>query len=160
MHRLDKDTSGVLLLAKQRKALTQVQDQFRERGTHKVYAALVNGAWPAGRKVIDVALVKTLDAQGERHVHAAGAANPDARRSITLVKVARAFAQHSLLDVTLKTGRTHQIRVHLAHEGHPIVGDPKYGDFAANRAMARGAHRFARMFLHARQLAFDHPSSG
>jgi 23S rRNA pseudouridine955/2504/2580 synthase len=160
VHRLDKDTSGVLLLAKQRKALTQVQDQFRERGTHKVYAALVNGAWPAHRKVIDVALVKTLDAQGERHVRAAGAASPDARRSITLVKLARAFAQHSLLDVTLKTGRTHQIRVHLAHEGHPIVGDPKYGDFAANRVMARGAHRFARMFLHARHLAFDHPASG
>jgi 23S rRNA pseudouridine955/2504/2580 synthase len=160
VHRLDKDTSGVLLLAKQRQALTQVQNQFRERGTHKVYAALVNGAWPARRKVIDVALVKTLDAQGERHVRAAGAASADARRSITLVKVATAFAQHTLLDVTLKTGRTHQIRVHLAHEGHPIVGDPKYGDFASNRAIARGEHRFARMFLHARHLAFDHPASG
>jgi 23S rRNA pseudouridine955/2504/2580 synthase len=64
-----------------------------------------------------------------------------------------------LLDVTLKTGRTHQIHVHLAHAGHPIVGDPKYGDFAANRAMARGEYRFARMFLHARHLAFDHPAS-
>jgi 23S rRNA pseudouridine955/2504/2580 synthase len=62
--------------------------------------------------------------------------------------------------VTLKTGRTHQIRVHLAHEGHPIVGDPKYGDFAANRALARGEHRFARMFLHARHLAVDHPATG
>jgi 23S rRNA pseudouridine955/2504/2580 synthase len=82
------------------------------------------------------------------------------RRSITLVKVARRFKAHTLLDVTLKTGRTHQIRVHLSHEGHPIVGDPKYGDFALNRAMARGEHRFGRMFLHARQLAFDHPASG
>jgi 23S rRNA pseudouridine955/2504/2580 synthase len=160
VHRLDKETSGVLLLAKKRSALTHVQDQFRERGTVKVYAALVNGVWPAGKKVIDVALLKTLDVQGERHVRAVNADNPDARRSITLVRVARKFALHTLLDVTLKTGRTHQIRVHLAHEGHTIVGDPKYGDFAANRLMARGEHRFARMFLHARHLAFDHPAGG
>jgi 23S rRNA pseudouridine955/2504/2580 synthase len=160
VHRLDKETSGVLLLAKKRSALTHVQDQFRERGTMKIYSALVNGVWPASKKVIDVALLKTLDAQGERHVRAVGASNEDARRSITLVKVARLFAQHTLLDVTLKTGRTHQIRVHLAHEGHGIVGDPKYGDFATNRLMARGEHRFARMFLHARHLAFDHPAGG
>lgn len=160
VHRLDKETSGVLLLAKKRSALTALQDQFRERGTTKVYAALVNGAWPAGRKVIDVPLLKTLDAQGERHVRAVAADHDEARRSITLVKVARKFAAHTLLDVTLKTGRTHQIRVHLAHEGHPIVGDPKYGDFALNRTMARGELRFARMFLHARHLAFDHPASG
>jgi 23S rRNA pseudouridine955/2504/2580 synthase len=140
--------------------LTNVQDQFRERGTVKVYAALVNGVWPASKKVIDVALLKTLDAKGERHVRATHPDNLDARRSITLVKVVRNFGQHSLLDVTLKTGRTHQIRVHLAHEGHTIVGDPKYGDFAANRLMARGAHRFERMFLHAKHLAFDHPASG
>jgi 23S rRNA pseudouridine955/2504/2580 synthase len=137
-----------------------VQDQFRERGTVKTYAALVNGVWPASKKVIDVALLKTLDAKGERHVRAVGPQDEDARRSITLVKVAQQFAQHSLLDVTLKTGRTHQIRVHLAHEGHGIVGDPKYGDFAANRLMARGEHRFARMFLHAQHLAFDHPATG
>jgi 23S rRNA pseudouridine955/2504/2580 synthase len=160
VHRLDKETSGVLLLAKKRSALTNVQDQFRERGTQKIYAALVNGVWPVSKKVIDVSLLKTLDAQGERHVRAVNADNTDARRSITLVKVARTFAQHTLLDVTLKTGRTHQIRVHLAHEGHTIVGDPKYGDFAANRVMARGERRFARMFLHARHLAFDHPAGG
>jgi 23S rRNA pseudouridine955/2504/2580 synthase len=160
VHRLDKETSGVLLLAKKRGALTALQDQFRERGTTKVYVALVNGAWPASRKVIDVPLLKTLDAQGERHVRAVAADHDEARRSITLVRVARKFAAHTLLDVTLKTGRTHQIRVHLAHEGHPIVGDPKYGDFAANRAIARGELRFGRMFLHARHLAFDHPASG
>lgn len=159
VHRLDKETSGVLLLAKRRSALTHLQDQFRERGTVKIYAALVNGVWPASKKVIDVSLLKTLDARGERHVRAVDAGNEAARRSITLVKVARPFARHTLLDVTLKTGRTHQIRVHLAHEGHGIVGDPKYGDFAANRLMARGKHRFARMFLHARQLSFDHPAS-
>jgi 23S rRNA pseudouridine955/2504/2580 synthase len=160
VHRLDKETSGVLLLAKKRSALTALQDQFRARGTTKIYAALVAGAWPDSRKVIDVPLVKTLDPRGERHVRAASADHADARRSITLVQVARRLDAHTLLDVTLKTGRTHQIRVHLSHEGHSIVGDPKYGDFAANRELARGAHRFARMFLHARHLAFDHPATG
>jgi 23S rRNA pseudouridine955/2504/2580 synthase len=160
VHRLDKETSGVLLLAKKRSALTALQDQFRARGTVKVYSALVAGAWPASRKVIDVPLVKTLDADGQRQVRAVKPEAEHARRSITLVKVLQRLPAHTLLDVTIKTGRTHQIRVHLAHEGHPIVGDPKYGDFAANRAMARGPQRFARMFLHARHLAFDHPASG
>ncbi len=159
VHRLDKETSGVLLLAKKRSALTALQDQFRNRDTDKRYAALVAGAWPANKKVIDVALHKTLDAQGERHVRPVAADHADGRRSITLVKVAQAFAGFTLLDVTLKTGRTHQIRVHLANEGHAIVGDPKYGDFALNRQMARGEHRFARMFLHARRLVFEHPAS-
>ena len=73
---------------------------------------------------------------------------------------AKAGAAYSLLDVTIKTGRTHQIRVHLAHEGHPIAGDPKYGQFEANRQLARGALKFERMFLHARRLKFSHPASG
>ena len=164
VHRLDKETSGVLLLAKKRSALTALQDQFRNRtndkGIDKRYAALVIGTWPANKKVIDVALHKTLDAQGERHVRAVAADHADGRRSITLFKVAQKFSQFTLLDVTLKTGRTHQIRVHVANEGHAIVGDPKYGDFALNREMARGEFRFARMFLHARQLGFEHPASG
>jgi len=160
VHRLDKETSGVLLLAKKRSALLAVQDQFRNRDTDKRYAALVIGAWPANKKVIDVALHKTLDAQGERHVRPVVADHADGRRSITLVKVAKTFSAFTLLDVSLKTGRTHQIRVHLASVGHPIVGDPKYGDFALNRQMTRGEHRFGRMFLHAKQLAFDHPASG
>ena len=166
VHRLDKETSGVLLLAKKRSALTALQDQFRQRGTHKVYAALVFGEWPERLKVIDQPLLKTLDAAGERHVRVASPAQPgheEARRSITLVRVVqrlvRAGTPLTLLDVTLKTGRTHQIRVHLAHAGHPIVGDPKYGDFERNKALAR-ATRFARMFLHARELGFDHPTSG
>ena len=163
VHRLDKDTSGVLLLAKKRSALTAVQDQFRSRDTGKSYSALVFGDWPEKLKVIDQALHKGLDAQGERHVRVVAAEHADGRRSITLVKVAQRLTLGgqalSLLDVTLKTGRTHQIRVHLASQGHPIVGDPKYGDFARNKAFAR-AQRFERMFLHARQLAFDHPASG
>jgi len=163
VHRLDKETSGILLLAKKRSALTALQDQFRQRQgdkqVAKTYAALVFGRWPARQKVIDLALHKTLDSAGERQVRVVGADHADGRRSITLVRVAQAQVAHTLLDVTLKTGRTHQIRVHLAHHGHPIVGDPKYGDFALNKAFAR-SHGFGRMFLHARQLAFDHPADG
>ena len=163
VHRLDKETSGVLLLAKKRSALTAVQDQFRSRDTGKSYLALVFGDWPEKLKVIDQALHKGQDAQGERHVRVVAADHADGRRCITLVKVAQRLTLGgqplSLLDVTLKTGRTHQIRVHLASQGHPIVGDPKYGDFSRNKAFARAQH-FDRMFLHARQLAFDHPASG
>ncbi len=171
VHRLDKETSGLLLVAKKRSALVALQDQFRGRETGKTYSALVIGAWPASKKVIDVALHKFLTAEGERRVRAVGAlgqAHDDrdlaGKRSITLVKIARKFADYTLLDVTIKTGRTHQIRVHLQSEGHPIVGDEKYGDFSANKAMARGdavkGHRFDRMFLHARRLRFEHPSTG
>ena len=159
VHRLDKETSGILLLAKKRSALTALQDQFRDRNTGKTYAALVFGEWPAKLKVIDSALHKTLDAAGERHVKVVSADHADGRRSITLVKVTHQWPGLTLLDVTIKTGRTHQIRVHLASSGHPIVGDPKYGDFARNKLFARERH-FERMFLHARDLSFDHPASG
>jgi 23S rRNA pseudouridine955/2504/2580 synthase len=164
VHRLDKETSGILLIAKKRSALTALQDQFRRREIGKTYAALVIGTWPAGKKVIDVPLHKFLTGEGERRVRAVSPAAEEGRRSITLVKVAQAYAGYTLLDVTIKTGRTHQIRVHLAHEGHPIVGDEKYGDFSVNRAFARGqalaGFRFDRMFLHARRLRFDHPATG
>ncbi len=178
VHRLDKETSGLLLVAKKRSALTALQDQFRSRETGKTYAALVIGAWPASKKVIDVALHKFLTGEGERRVRAVDAdhvlrqAQDDrglrqaqaGRRSITLVKVAQRFSDFTLLDVTIKTGRTHQIRVHLTHEGHPIAGDAKYGDFAVNKALARGeagpGHKFNRMFLHARRLRFEHPATG
>ena len=158
-HRLDKETSGVLLLAKKRSALTALQEQFRARGTAKVYAALVFGAWPARLKVIDEPLYKTLAADGQRHVRVVSKASDEGRRSITLVRVVQTYADATLLDVSIKTGRTHQIRVHLAHAGHPVVGDPKYGDFERNKAFARTRH-FARMFLHARELGFDHPADG
>jgi 23S rRNA pseudouridine955/2504/2580 synthase len=164
VHRLDKQTSGLLLLAKKRSALTALPDQFRAPVTDKSNAALVIGAWPASKKVIDVPLHKTQGADGQRRVHAVQPDDDVGRRSITLVKVARRLAQYTLLDVTIKTGRTHQIRVHLTHEGHPIVGDDQYGDFALNRQFARGeglaGARFERMFLHAKRLAFDHPASG
>ena len=164
VHRLDRETSGLLLIAKRRSALTALQDQFRQRETGKTYQALVIGRWPAKLKVIDVALHKYLDAAGERRVRAVAPGTEEGRRSISLVKVAQQYADFTLLDVTIKTGRTHQIRVHLQNAGHPIVGDDKYGDFALNKALATGrqlaGHRFERMFLHARRLAFDHPVSG
>jgi len=169
VHRLDKETSGLLLIAKTRKALVALQNDLRsknpERAIGKTYAALVAGAWPDKLKVIDVALHKYLDAEGTRRVRAVAAEDADGRRSITLVRVAERFgARFTLLDVTIKTGRTHQIRVHLAGAGHVVAGDPKYGDFALNKALARGAQvpgaRFDRMFLHARRLRFVHPESG
>ena len=168
VHRLDKETSGVLLLAKKRSALVALQAQMRPgaggRPVAKTYAALVRGAWPQALKLIDAPLHKYLDVAGERRVRSVDADDEQGRRAVTLVRVARRFAGFTLLEVTLKTGRTHQIRVHLADAGHPIVGDDKYGDFALNRRYARGEEvpgvRFERMFLHARRLAFDHPATG
>ena len=168
VHRLDKETSGLLLVAKTRPALVKLQNDLRSRAPGraigKSYSALVIGAWPESLKVIDVALRKDTLADGSRHVRTVDEGDERGRRSISLVRVAQRFARFSLLDVTLKTGRTHQIRVHLADAGHAIAGDPKYGDFVLNRALARGqlvaSLRFDRMFLHARRLRFVHPASG
>ena len=166
VHRLDRETSGILLVAKKRSALINLQDQFRERETGKTYLALVQGAWPANKKVIDLPLHKYLQADGERRVRVTTADDPDGMRSITLVKVRKLIEPRplqglpamSLLEVTIKTGRTHQIRVHLSSQGHPIVGDDKYGDFDLNRRVQK--HGLKRMFLHAWRLQFNHPASG
>ncbi|HXE21554.1 MAG TPA: RluA family pseudouridine synthase [Rhodoferax sp.] len=167
VHRLDRETSGILLVAKKRSALTALQDQFRSRETGKTYLALVLGDWPAGKKVIDAPLHKFLlasgqDGAGERRVKVVAKDDPDGMRAVTLVKVAQRLAGFTLLEVTIKTGRTHQIRVHLASHGHPIAGDDKYGDFERNRLLQkkRGDAGLKRMFLHAWRLQFDHPSSG
>ncbi len=196
VHRLDRDTSGILLVAKKRSALTHLQNQFRERETGKTYLALVQGTWPANKKVLDKPLVKFLlpgvdGKEGERRVKVTTKDDPEGMKSVTLVKVAshtfldlgvslplpagegrgegRANGRKegkagskpvtrpfTLLEVTLKTGRTHQIRVHLASEGHPIAGDDKYGDFEWNKALQKLGLK--RMFLHAWQLRFSHPS--
>jgi 23S rRNA pseudouridine955/2504/2580 synthase len=173
VHRLDRDTSGILLVAKKRSALKQLQDQFRERETGKTYLAMVAGAWPANKKVLDKPLHKYLLPDGERRVKVVARDNPDGMPSVTLVKVLRQGAAEpavgttvgtgfSLLEVTIKTGRTHQIRVHLATEGHPILGDDKYGDFELNKALSRSqqAPGLKRMFLHAWRLQFNHPVGG
>ncbi len=157
VHRLDRETSGVLLVAKKRSALNKLQDQFRERETGKTYLALVQGAWPAKTRVIDLPLHKYLQADGERRVKVVARDDPDGMRAITLVQVLRSLPGFSLLEVTIKTGRTHQIRVHLAASGHAIAGDDKYGDFALNKALVKQGLR--RMFLHAWRLQFDHPAS-
>ncbi len=166
VHRLDRETSGILLVAKKRSALTGLQDQFRERETGKTYLALVQGSWPANKKVIDQPLHKYLLPDGERRVRVTTADDPDGMRSVTLVKVRAQIAARplqglpamSLLEVTIKTGRTHQIRVHLSSQGHGIVGDDKYGDFDLNRRVHK--HGLKRMFLHAWRLQFNHPASG
>ncbi len=136
----------------------KLQDQFRERETGKTYLALVVGDWPANIKVIDVPLHKYLLPDGERRVKVVGKDDPDGMRSVTLVKIAQKYSDCTLLEVTIKTGRTHQIRVHLAHLGFPIAGDDKYGDFELNKTLYRRGLR--RMFLHAWRLQFDHPVSG
>ncbi|HSV53238.1 MAG TPA: RluA family pseudouridine synthase [Burkholderiaceae bacterium] len=155
VHRLDRETSGILLVAKKRSALTHLQDQFRERETGKTYLALVTGSWPANKKVIDQPLHKYLQADGERRVKVVSQDDPDGMRSITLVKVAQKLDGFTLLEVTIKTGRTHQIRVHLASAGHPIAGDDKYGDFELNKTLQKRGLK--RMFLHAWRLQFQHP---
>ncbi len=162
VHRLDRETSGILLLAQKRSALTALQDQFRGRETGKTYLALVLGAWPARQKVLDQPLHKYLVAggtgEGERRVRVVARDDPDGMKSVTLVKVARQLDGFTLLEVTIKTGRTHQIRVHLASAGHPIAGDDKYGDFERNKALQKQGLK--RMFLHAWRLQFNHPASG
>ena len=158
VHRLDRETSGILLLAKKRAALTRLQDQFRERETGKTYLALALGHWPARLKVLDAPLHKYLLPDGERRVKVVGKDDPDGMRSVTLVKVRQRIpvalseqvTEMSLLEVTIKTGRTHQIRVHLASSGHPIAGDDKYGQFDTNRLLQ--GHQLRRMFLHAWRL--------
>ncbi|HSW16531.1 MAG TPA: RluA family pseudouridine synthase [Ramlibacter sp.] len=171
VHRLDRETSGILLVAKKRSALTKLQDQFRERETGKTYLALVLGEWPASKKVLDAPLARYLlpgadgtPGEGERRVRVVAKDHPDAMRAVTLVKVLARVelpgeaAPLSLLAVTIKTGRTHQIRVHLASAGHPIAGDEKYGDYARNRSLQKAGLK--RMFLHAWRLQFTHPADG
>ena len=164
VHRLDRETSGILLVAKKRSALLGLQDQFRERETGKTYLALVEGAWPANKKVLDAPLAKYLLPEGERRVRVVANDHPDAMRAITLVRVLARLtlpgdaAPLSLLAVTIKTGRTHQIRVHLASAGHAIAGDDKYGESGRQRALQKLGLK--RMFLHAWRLQFNHPASG
>lgn len=170
VHRLDRETSGILLIAKKRSALTHLQNQFRERETDKTYLAMVAGLWPANKKVLDKPLHKYLiegkagtPGLGERRVKVVAKDDPNGLPSVTLVKIRPSTASaFTMLEVTIKTGRTHQIRVHLSSEGFPIVGDDKYGDFDLNKVLMREDKLPAlkRMFLHAWRLKFSHPATG
>jgi 23S rRNA pseudouridine955/2504/2580 synthase len=150
-HRLDRDTSGLLVVARKRAALVELHRMLREGEVEKVYVALVQGRWRDGARELRERLHKYVTAGGERRVavHAGG------REAVTRVRPIAATDDYSLLELRLLTGRTHQIRVHLAHAGHPVLGDDKYGDFELNRALARQGVK--RLQLHARRLAFAHP---
>jgi 23S rRNA pseudouridine955/2504/2580 synthase len=154
VHRLDRDTSGLLMVAKKRQALVALHAAWGDGSIRKRYRALALGAVPKGRQVIDVALRKHVGRDGDRRV----SVDPKGQRAVTIVLPQRMAPGASLVTAELQTGRTHQIRVHLAHLGHPLLGDPKYGDFPANRAWAKRGLR--RMFLHAAELGFVHPGTG
>jgi 23S rRNA pseudouridine955/2504/2580 synthase len=152
-HRLDRDTSGLLIVAKKRSALVELHRLLREGAVEKVYVAVVKGVLKKPLEIREP-LHKYVSASGERRV-SVGAGG---REAVTRVKPLKANDHYSVLEVRLLTGRTHQIRVHLAHAGHPILGDDKYGDFSLNHALAKQGVR--RLFLHARRLGFAHPISG
>ena len=154
VHRLDRDTSGLLLLAKKRSVLTAMHELIRSGQMDKRYLVLVQGKWPANRQHVKLKLQRYVTGAGERRVSVDDAG----KESHTVFELERACGVYSLLQAQLKTGRTHQIRVHLAHLGFPVVGDDKYGDFELNKRLAKQG--FKRMFLHAWKLAFVHPLSG
>ena len=153
VHRLDRDTSGVLLLAKKRTALTGLHAQLRDGAVRKHYLALVFGQWKDAKRNVKAALHKYVSSSGERRV----VVNEEGQQAHTVFRLVRNLSGYSLLDAELKTGRTHQIRVHLAHVGYPIAGDDKYGDFDANKRLVKLGLK--RMFLHAASLEFSHPRS-
>jgi len=153
-HRLDRDTSGLLIIAKKRRALVELHRMLREGEVHKIYVAIVKGRWRGGAREIREPLHKFVAAGGERRV----AVRAHGVAAATRVRPLALASDLSLLELELLTGRTHQIRVHLAHVGHPIVGDDKYGDFTFNREMAK--RRIKRLCLHARRLELAHPVSG
>jgi 23S rRNA pseudouridine955/2504/2580 synthase len=159
VHRLDRETSGLLLLAKKRSALTNLHEQMRVGNTDKRYLTMAHGNWTNPRQHIKLPLHKYSTPEGERRV----VVQAGGQEAHTVFNLVRKWEQFALLEAELKTGRTHQIRVHLASSGFPILGDDKYGDFALNRQLqkadqTRGALR--RMFLHAYQITFTHPDSG
>lgn len=159
VHRLDRDTSGILILAKKRSALTNLHEQIRDGQIDKRYLVLVHGDWQNPRQHIKLPLFKYNAPDGERRVRV----QADGLASHTVFRLLRKYASFALLEAELKTGRTHQIRVHLASSGFAIAGDDKYGDFALNRALlkAEGSRvALKRMFLHAHQITFIHPETG
>jgi 23S rRNA pseudouridine955/2504/2580 synthase len=150
-HRLDRDTSGLLVIAKKRGALVELHRMLRDGEIEKIYIAVVKGVPERTHFDITEPLHKYVNAKGERRV----AVKEEGMSAVTRVKLLEKRKDISLLQLRLMTGRTHQIRVHLAHAGLPVLGDDKYGDFEFNRALARQGVK--RLFLHARRLGFRHP---
>ncbi|WP_078059660.1 RluA family pseudouridine synthase [Xanthomonas massiliensis] len=152
VHRLDRDTSGLLVVAKKRSALTELQALLREdhgAGLTKRYLTLLVGRMPDGTMTVDAPLLVGLRQGGERHVQV----NAGGKRSISHFKVLERRGGHSYCEVRIETGRTHQIRVHAQHIGHPVAGDDKYGDAAVNKRL-REQTGLKRLFLHAASLEF------
>jgi 23S rRNA pseudouridine955/2504/2580 synthase len=153
-HRLDRETSGILLVGKKRSALTRLHDMFRGSDADKRYLVLVKGRWMDPLRHVRLPLYKYENEGGERRVRV----SDDGKPSHTVFRLLARWQGASLLEAQLKTGRTHQIRVHLAHLGYPILGDDKYGDFPLNKALQKEGLK--RMFLHAWSMRFNHPLSG
>ncbi|MDD5390958.1 MAG: RluA family pseudouridine synthase [Gallionellaceae bacterium] len=153
-HRLDRETSGVLVLALKRSALVELHRMLRDGEPKKTYVVLATGQWRDAVRHVKLSLLRYLNDDGERRV----AVDDDGQRAHTIFRLQRKFADFSLLEAELKTGRTHQIRVHLAALGHPIAGDDKYGGAEVNRALKKQGLR--RMFLHAARLEIKHPLTG
>jgi 23S rRNA pseudouridine955/2504/2580 synthase len=155
VHRLDRDTSGCLLVARDRSTLTALHALIRNGGMHKTYLALVAGSWQLGTKRVDAPLATDNRQHGERHVRVAAAG----KDSVSIFKPVQFFGPlATLMEVDIPTGRTHQIRVHASFAGHPLLGDDKYGDRERNAELKR--HGLKRTFLHAQSVAFDWPGSG
>ncbi|WP_018610055.1 RluA family pseudouridine synthase [Uliginosibacterium gangwonense] len=153
-HRLDRETSGLLIIGKRRVALNKIQDDMRAGKLEKRYLTMVAGRWMNPLQHIKAALHKYLTPEGERRVMV----DREGKPSHSIVRLVQRWERYSLLEVELKTGRTHQIRVHLQSQGFPLLGDDKYGDFPLNKALEKEG--LARMFLHAAILRFQHPLSG
>jgi 23S rRNA pseudouridine955/2504/2580 synthase len=154
VHRLDRETSGILLLAKKRAALVALHEAIRNNQTDKRYLMLVHGDWTEKKKRVNLPLHKYVLPSGERRV----AVQEDGQDSETVFFLRKRFGEFSLLEAQLITGRTHQLRVQLAHLGFPIAGDDKYGDFSVNKAMQKRGLK--RMFLHSAETTLKHPLSG
>jgi len=154
VHRLDRDTSGVLLVAKKRSALTALHEKLRTRDMDKRYLVAVRGRFRNEMQRVRAALAKRVTASGEKHV----SVSDEGQDAETVFRRLGRGEEFSLLEAELLTGRTHQIRVHLAHLKHPVLGDDKYGDFELNKRLRKQGLK--RMFLHAAALSFAHPVSG
>lgn len=157
-HRLDRETSGLLIIGKKRAALTRLHDMFRDGSIDKRYLALVKGHWRDQLRNVKLPLLKYLTAEGERRVRVSA----EGKESHSIMRLQGRYdapqGRFSLLEVELRTGRTHQIRVHLAHLGFPILGDEKYGDFPFNKDLQKAGLK--RMFLHAASMRLPHPLTG